>query len=215
VVVTRLVERKGVDDVIRAIAQLAEVELVVAGGPPRESLHLDPEAQRLLALAQWLGVSERVRLIGCVAHADVPALLRSADVVVCCPWYEPFGIVPIEAMACGVPVVGSAVGGLLDTVVDGVTGLHVPPRDPTTLAGAIERLLRSGLLRARLGAAAAVRAHREYGWDRVASCTIDAYRLLIERARSRRRRTSLEPIRISTEEPAWTPRSHASLTRSS
>ena len=70
-------------------------------------------------------------------------LLRSADVVVCTPWYEPFGIVPLEAMACGVPVVGSAVGGLLDSVVDGQTGILVPPRDPVAIARAVRSLLDS------------------------------------------------------------------------
>ena len=60
--------------------------------------------------------ANRVRFTGRVAHRDVPALLRSADVVVSAPWYEPFGIVPVEAMACGTAVVASAVGGHLDTV---------------------------------------------------------------------------------------------------
>ncbi len=87
--------------------------------------------------ARELGVADRVELRGRVERADVPALLRSADVVVCVPWYEPFGIVPLEAMACGRPVVASAVGGLIDTVVDGVTGVHVPPREVDRLATAI------------------------------------------------------------------------------
>jgi glycosyltransferase involved in cell wall biosynthesis len=81
----------------------------------------------------------------------MPALLRSADLVLCTPWYEPFGLVPLEAMACGVPVVGSAVGGLLDTVVPGVTGALVPPRDPAALAVAVRQLLADPALRARYG----------------------------------------------------------------
>jgi hypothetical protein len=96
----------------------------------------------------------------------MPALLRSADLVVCSPWYEPFGIVPLEAMACGVPVVASAVGGMLDTVVDGVTGAHVPPRDAAALAEVLSTLLKSPSRRAELGRAGLERVRSRYSWDR-------------------------------------------------
>jgi D-inositol-3-phosphate glycosyltransferase len=144
VCVGRLVERKGVGNAISALAALADVELVIAGGPPRAQLERDPEAQRLCALAQEAGVAGRVDLRGRMDREDVAALLRSADAVVCVPWYEPFGIVPLEAMACGTPVVASAVGGMIDSVVDGVTGVHVPPRDPDRLAEALAALLADG-----------------------------------------------------------------------
>ncbi len=174
-VVSRLVERKGIDDAIAAIADLAAAELLIAGGPPSERLDADPEARRLAALARRLGVRDRVRLLGRVEHQEVPALLRSADAVVCTPWYEPFGIMPLEAMACGVPVVATAVGGLVDTVVDGVTGLHVPPRRPDLLADALASLLADpGRLRA-FGRAGARRARRRFGWDRIAGGTLEAY----------------------------------------
>jgi glycosyltransferase involved in cell wall biosynthesis len=179
VVVTRLVERKGVGDVVAALASVPGAELVVAGGPPREGLGDDPEARRLAALAADLGVAGRVRLLGRVGRADLPALLRSADVVACVPWYEPFGIVPLEAMGCGVPVVGSAVGGLLDTVVDGVTGVLVPPRRPDLLAGALAGLLADPVARRRMGRAGARRTRSCYGWDRVAAMTEDVYAGLI------------------------------------
>jgi D-inositol-3-phosphate glycosyltransferase len=175
VAVTRLVERKGIADLIEAVARLPGVELLVAGGPACEGLVDDAEACRLRAVARRFGVEDRVHLLGRVERADVPALLRSADVVACCPWYEPFGIVPVEAMACGVPVVGAAVGGLLDTVVHGVTGLLVPARRPDRIADALARVLGSGALRARLGAAGAARARRLYGWDRIAAATLAAY----------------------------------------
>lgn len=175
VVVSRLVERKGIDDVIRALARLPRTELVVAGGPPRDELKLDPEARRLWAIADEVGVRDRVVLRGRVERADVPPLIRSADVVVATPWYEPFGIVPLEAMACGVPVVASAVGGMIDTVVDGVTGVHVPPRDPATLAEAVASLLADPQRRQTLGQAAARRARARYGWERIAASTLEVY----------------------------------------
>ena len=175
VVVTRLVERKGVADVIAALPALPGVELVVAGGGEADLLCDDPEARRLAALAEELGVLERVELRGRIEREHVAPLLRSADVVVCSPWYEPFGIVPLEAMACGRPVVASAVGGLIDTVVDGVTGLHMPPRRPDKLAHAIGRLLADPVLRERLGAAGAERARSRYEWARVADATLDVY----------------------------------------
>src|SRR4051812_30966483 len=136
VCVSRLVERKGIDTVIDALPKLPDVELVVAGGPPRASLAEHDEARRLRARTDALGVSDRVVFTGQVAQRDLPALYRSADVVVCTPWYEPFGMVALEAMACGRPTVVSAVGGLVDTVLAGITGMHVPARDPAALAAA-------------------------------------------------------------------------------
>jgi len=174
-VVSRMVERKGIGIVTPAMARLPQAELVVAGGPPATELAGDPEARRLTALAERLGVAGRVRLLGQVARADLPALYRSADLVVNVPWYEPFGIVPLEAMACGVPVVASAVGGLLDTVVDGVTGVHVPPRRPGLVTAAVAGLLADPERRAALGAAGAHRAQRRYGWDRIARNTLEVY----------------------------------------
>lgn len=175
VVVSRLVERKGVGNVISALRHVPDTELVVAGGPPASQLDGDPEAQRLRRLAAELGVADRVVLRGRVDNAAVPALLRSADVAVCVPWYEPFGMVVVEAMACGVPVVATAVGGQTDTVVDGVTGVLVQPRAPEQLAATLADLLGSPRRREELGAAGARRARERYGWDRVAAATVAAY----------------------------------------
>jgi glycosyltransferase involved in cell wall biosynthesis len=105
----------------------------------------------------------------------MPSLLRSADAVVCVPWYAPFGIVPLEAMACGRPVVGSAVGGLLDTVVPGVTGELVPPRRPDLLAPVLRRLLDDPARRAAYGRAGRQRAVSTYQWRAVAAATEDVY----------------------------------------
>jgi glycosyltransferase involved in cell wall biosynthesis len=171
----RLVERKGVGDVVTALARLPDAELIVAGGPEAAGLARDAEACRLMSLARELGVADRVQMRGRVEREQVPALLRSADVVACVPWYEPFGIVPLEAMACGIPVVASAVGGQIDTVVDGVTGIHVSPRRPTELARALGALLGDPARRQRLGAAGAARARARYGWDEIAASTLEAY----------------------------------------
>jgi D-inositol-3-phosphate glycosyltransferase len=174
-IVTRLVERKGVGHVIEALADVPDTELVVGGGPRRAALRSDPEARRLRALARKHGVEARVDFRGSVERAHVAPLLRSADVVACVPWYEPFGMVPLEAMACGVPVLASAVGGLIDTVVDGVTGAHVPPRSPERIAEALRVLLADDRRRRALGAAGAKRARERYSWSRVADQTLRAY----------------------------------------
>jgi D-inositol-3-phosphate glycosyltransferase len=185
VVVGRMVERKGLADAVRALAMVPGADLLIAGGPERAALWTDPEARRLGAVAEHEGVEGRVELIGRVGRDRVPALLRSADAVVCVPWYEPFGIVPLEAMACGVPVVASAVGGMLDTVVDGATGVLVPPRRPDRLATALRDLLASPGRRARMGTAGVRRVRRLYHWDRVAALTLDAYAAALETARER------------------------------
>jgi D-inositol-3-phosphate glycosyltransferase len=172
----RLVERKGVETTIRALPEVPGAELVIAGGGDAIA---DVELARLRAIAQACRVRDRVHLIGQIAREDVPALLRSADVVVSVPWYEPFGMVPLEAMACGVAVVASAVGGHLDTVLDGRTGALVPPRDPAALAQRLRELLADPARLAAIGSAAAARARSRYGWDRIAAETELLYRRVL------------------------------------
>ena len=180
--VGRLVARKGVDTIIEALGEIPDAELVVAGGPEPEYLHLATEVRRLQTLAERVGVADRVSFLGRVTRPDLPALFRSADVAVCVPWYEPFGIVPLEAMACGVPVVASSVGGLVDTVVDGTTGLHVPPRRPDLLAAAVRDLLDDDARRESYGSNGAYRAAARYTWERIAADTEAVYLRLTARA---------------------------------
>ena len=179
--VGRLVPRKGVDVVIQALpllrdAGFQDVELIiVGGGGDATETEADGEARRLLAVASELDVRQQVSFRGQVPREAMPGIFRSADAVVCTPWYEPFGIVPLEAMACGIPVVAAAVGGLRDTVVNHRTGLHVPPRDPHATAAALAYLLADQGLRQELGRAGQQRARARYSWDRVAAETEKAY----------------------------------------
>ncbi len=177
--VGRMVPRKGFDTMIEAMPLIADAELVIVGGPADGRLDDDPEVRRLRSLAAILGVADRVTFTGSVARRDMPALLRSADVVACTPWYEPFGIVPLEAMGCGVPVVASAVGGMLDTVVHDVTGRLVTPQRPRECAEAVTTILRDSFLRRSLGLAGRDRACARYSWDRVAADTLRIYERLV------------------------------------
>ena len=178
----RLVPRKGVATIIQALARVPHAELLIAGGPQRNNLVHDEEANRLADIAQHVNVAHRVFFLGAVSQRDLPALYRSADVVVCVPWYEPFGIVPLEAMACGKPVIASAVGGLVDTVVDGVTGVLVPPRRPDLLAAQIRKLMLNPFERQAMGMAATDRACNRYTWDRIAAETTHIYEDEVARA---------------------------------
>ena len=182
--VGRLLPRKGFDTVIEALPAIPDAEYVIVGGPDPQNLNKNPEVRRLRALAAERGVAERVKFTGAVARAEMPAMLRSADVVTCTPWYEPFGIVPLEAMACGVPVIASAVGGMLDIIVHDVTGRLVAPRRPRALAEAVSTVLRDGFLRRSLGLAGRDRACARYSWDRIAADTLRIYdRVVSARAR--------------------------------
>lgn len=176
--VGRLVARKGFADLIRAVRWLPEAELAIIGGSGIDDA---PERARLLDLARRLGVADRVRLVGAVAPPDMPAWYRSADVVACAPWYEPFGLTPLEAMACGVPVVAYAVGGLADTVVDGVTGLHVPPQNVEALAHQLRVLASDPVRRRRFGQAAVGRARQRYPWSATAARLVEIYGSVVRR----------------------------------
>ncbi|MER5550494.1 glycosyltransferase [Streptomyces sp. NPDC002793] len=177
VAVGRLVRRKGFDRAIRALAEIPDAELVVAGGPPADLLFAEPEAERLRKVAEDHGVADRFTLLGSVPHGRMPALMSGADLVLSLPDYEPFGIVPIEAMACATPVVATAVGGHLDTVVDGVTGALVSPAadGDRDLAAVIRSLLDDPVRMARYGTAGRQRVLAHYTWDRVADGVARVY----------------------------------------
>lgn len=173
----RLVPRKGIDTMIEALTDLPHAELVIVGGPAEGPIYDDPEAHRLRQVAVEAGVSGQVRMPGRIAHEDMPAQYRAADAVVCTPWYEPFGMVPLEAMACGIPVVASAVGGMIDSVADGVTGTLLQETTPESAAEAVLPYLVDSDLRRRTGQAGRERACSLYSWDAIAAETLKAYEL--------------------------------------
>ncbi|MEU2335408.1 glycosyltransferase [Streptomyces sp. NPDC006654] len=173
--VGRLVPRKGFDRAIRALAGVPDARLLIAGGPESALLAAEPEAERLWAVADEYGVADRVELLGGVGREHMPQLMSSADLVLSLPRYEPFGIVPVEAMACRTPVVATAVGGQLDTVVDGVTGLLVPSEDDHDTAATIRGLLDDPRRLDEYGAAGRHRVLAHYTWDRVADGLTTVY----------------------------------------
>lgn len=172
-----LAPRKGLDAVVKAMAGLPHAELVVVGGPADGQVWDDPEGRRLREVARAAGVSGRVRMPGALAHQEMPAVYRAADAVVAAPRYEPFGLVALEAMACGVPVVAADVGGLRDTVEDGCCGALVREATPEALAAAAAPYLEDPELRRAAGQTGRLRACARYSWDSIAAETWKAYEL--------------------------------------
>ena len=170
----RIVPRKGIDVPIRALAQLRDTHgvnarLVIVGGESDEpSAVATPEIGRLRRIAEETGVTDRVHFTGRRPRPVLRYYYSAADVFVTTPWYEPFGITPLEAMACATPVVGARVGGIKTTVRDGKTGYLVPPRDPDALAERLAHLFRHPELLRQLGQAGRERAVRAFTWDQIA-----------------------------------------------
>ncbi len=182
VYVGRLLPRKDVANVIRAVRLLRArgaldrfCLLVVGGETPDADLGQEPEMRRLIGLAETLGVREQVQFTGRRPSDRLRWYYSAADVFVTTPWYEPYGLTPLEAMACGTPVVCSAVGGITFTVADGVTGFLVPPRRPDLLAERLAQILTDDERRARLAAAARRRVQEQFTWAAVARGTADVY----------------------------------------
>ncbi|HVL90551.1 MAG TPA: D-inositol-3-phosphate glycosyltransferase [Actinomycetota bacterium] len=177
--VGRLQPLKRPDLAVRAVAELLrrredlarDVTLVVVGGPSGRG---GVSAQSLRELAVSLGVGANVEVRDPVAHVMLPDYYRAADVVVMPSMTESFGLVALEAQACGTPVVATDTGGLRAAVRNGTTGLLVPGSEPAAYARALERLLDDRPLRSTMGAAAARRA-RGLDWRRAAAAMLDVY----------------------------------------
>jgi D-inositol-3-phosphate glycosyltransferase len=172
--------QSGFDLALHALPGLPGTELVIAGGRPagqngRWSLAEDEEAGRLRWMADQLGIADRVRLVDRPPRHKLPELLRSADIVLCTPPHAAPGTTAIEAMACGRPVVATATGELLDIVIEGTTGILVPPRNPRALTRAVRGLLADPIRLDGFGLAAADRAQVRHSWSRVGEEVARAY----------------------------------------
>jgi D-inositol-3-phosphate glycosyltransferase len=169
----RLVPRKGADNVIRGLARLVGAHgipstlIVVGGNSDIPDPAGTPEIARLRKIAESEGVADRVVFTGRRSREVLKLYYSAADAFATTPWYEPFGITPIEAMACGTPVLGSNVGGIKFSVIDHETGFLVPPKEPDALAEQMARLCRDRRLCKRLGRAAAKRAKSLFTWQAV------------------------------------------------
>lgn len=194
----RIVPRKGIDNVVRGIARLVHGQrvnarlLVVGGESDTPCERATPELRRLRMLAEELGVRDRVTFTGRRRRDQLRACYNAADVFVTTPWYEPFGITPLESMACGTPVIGANVGGIKYSVVDKVTGFLVPPNDPEALAARLAMYAANPALARAMGRAGVQRARSMFTWERI---TAQLARIYAEVARNR------APVRPSAARP--------------
>ncbi|MGL5060870.1 MAG: glycosyltransferase family 4 protein [Microcoleus sp.] len=182
--VGRFDPRKGIETLVRAVNQSslrdkADLKLIIGGGwRPGESD--GKERDRIDSIVRELGMSDITSFPGGLSREILPAYYAAADVCVVPSHYEPFGLVAIEAMACGTPVVASDVGGLKFTVVPQETGLLAPPKNELVFASAIDRTLTDSAWARQLGKAGRKRVETYFSWDGVASQLGQLYAQLIE-----------------------------------
>jgi glycosyltransferase involved in cell wall biosynthesis len=188
----RMVQRKGVENVIRAVVRLRRVHgircrLAIVGGETRKPDPIaTPEIGRLMAICREERIEDSVTFVGNRGRVELATYYSAADIFVTTPWYEPFGITPLEAMACALPVVGSNVGGIKMSVADGQTGFLVPPRDPVALADRLALLIANPRLRMEFGRRGEHRVRRLFTWERVTKAIERLYADGIETAEATR-----------------------------
>jgi D-inositol-3-phosphate glycosyltransferase len=181
VVVGRIQPLKGLDLAIQALDHLRHALdpppiLSIVGGASGPTG--DDEARRLRRLAADLGVADLVRFVGPIPHAELPHFYRAADATLVCSHYESFGLTALESLACGTPVIGTAVGALSFVVRDGRSGFLIPTRDPSDLATRAKTLLSDRDL-ARTLSAGSVASAAGFSWDLTARSLSELYDCLI------------------------------------
>jgi len=199
VYIGRMLPRKGIDNLLQAFSRLARhsgvpMRLLIVGGETVDGDPMStPEIRRLAEMATALRVRDKVVFTGKRPQERLSLYYSAADVAVTTPWYEPFGLTPLEAMACGIPVIGSDVGGIKFTVADGETGFLVPPRQPGVLADRMERLLKDPALARRMGREARARVERMFTWKKVGERTAELYESTLRAARDGSVASTLPP----------------------
>lgn len=185
--VGRIEPLKGVDTLIRAMAIVKKTcnsfrcphYLVIIGGDPEEDPdEMSAEMGRLQNLCLDLGLDDMILFLGKRSQTTLPYYYAAAEVVVMPSHYESFGMVALEAMACGTPVIASRVGGLAHLIQDGETGYFVPAQNPHALAEKLRLLFVDNALRKRLGAQAAHYAH-DFGWEMITSQVVAVYQEMV------------------------------------
>ncbi len=185
VYVGRILPRKGIDNVIAGVAALCkntshQATLIIVGGETDQAMpENDEEMARLADVARSLGIADKVCFTGRRPQSALKLYYSAADVCVTTPWYEPFGMVPLESMACGTPVIAAAVGGLKFSVVDHITGYLVPPKDPAALAEKLELILGNDELRRELSVRARRRVEEWFTWPKIATRVASLYEELV------------------------------------
>lgn len=180
----RMVPRKGVDNVIKATGRLKNkvnnIRLVIVGGEAEMPEVMDtPEIKRLQAIAFAEGIDTRITFTGRKSRQELKYYYSAADVFITTPWYEPFGITPLEAMACGTPVIGANVGGIKYSVAHGQTGFLVPPNDPDSVAERIEQLYSNTRLQLVMSKNAIKRVNKYFTWHCVACAVKEVYDVIV------------------------------------
>jgi D-inositol-3-phosphate glycosyltransferase len=177
----RMVPRKGVDNVVLAFSQFlnknqGQGRLLIVGGESEDPDPMKtPEIARLKKLAEGEGIVDKVEFLGRKSRSELKNFYSAADVFLSTPWYEPFGITPVEAMACGTPVIGSKVGGIKYTVLDGETGFLVSPSNPKQLAKRLSEMYQNPELLRQFGENAVQRANELFTWQKVTAQIADLY----------------------------------------
>jgi D-inositol-3-phosphate glycosyltransferase len=200
-VVGRIVARKGIDNLIRAVAiarrdhGVDPLLVVVGGNSDTPDPVMTQEVSRLEQIANDEHVGDALRFVGHRTRAELRDYYCAADVFVTTPWYEPFGMGVVEAMACGVPVIGARVGGIQHTVQHGRTGFLVEPKNPLELARRIVQLLSDAGMRQVFGERGRRRAYQQFPWSRIAKQLDALYAQITRRHSAEARVTALAAAR--------------------